>query len=208
MDSAEAATDRDRDSHGASRLEEGQNMANDATEVRVAGAGQVFAAPEGSTLPTDVATALDAAFVDMGYVTPDGVTFTHGRETEDLDAWQGSKVRVLTLSEPVSVAFALMQTSGDVLKLAFGGGTITDNTTYYNFTPPVGSNAVRALVIEFTDGALKYRYVIPRAQIEGEVSYTLTGQDALTYPLEFGVLDNTPKWELITDDDAVQTSTL
>lgn len=183
-------------------------MAADATEVRVAGAGQVFAAPEGSTLPTDVVTALDAAFVDLGYVTTDGVTFTHGRETEDLDAWQGSKVRVLTLSEPVSVGFALMQTSGDALKLAFGGGTLTDNTTYFVFEPPVGSNAVRALVIEFQDGAKNYRYVIPRAQIQGEVSYTLTNQGALTYPLEFGVLDNTPKWKLITDDAAVQASTL
>lgn len=182
-------------------------MAVDATEVRVAGAGQVYAAPEGSTLPTDLA-AVDAAFVDLGYVTTDGVTFTHGRETEDLDAWQGSKVRVLTLAEPVTVAFSLMQTSGDVLKLAFGGGTITDNTTYYNFTPPVGSNLVRALVIDFQDDAVQYRYVVPRAQIEGEISYTLTREGALTYPLEFGVLDNTPKFEIITDDAAVQTSTL
>lgn len=183
-------------------------MAADATEVRVAGAGQVFAAPAGSTLPTDATTALDAAFVDLGYVTPDGVTFTHGRETEDLDAWQGSKVRVLTLSEPVSVAFSLMQTSGDVLKLAFGGGTLTDNTTWFTYTPPVGSNAVRALVIEFTDGSLTYRYVIPRAQIEGEVSYTLTNQGALTYPLEFGVLDNTPKWSLHTNDLTAMAATL
>ena len=184
-------------------------MAIDATEVRVAGAGKVYAAPEGSTLPTDPTAALDAAFVDLGYVTTDGVTFTHGRETEDLDAWQGTKVRVLTLSEPYSVEFALMQTSADSLLLAFGGGSVTDNTTYWTFSPPAaGTNEVRALVIDFQDGTLNYRYVIPRAQVEGEISYTLTREGAVTYPISFGVLDNDPKFQIITDDNALSTSTL
>ncbi len=183
-------------------------MANTPARVRVAGAGSVYAAPEGSTLPTDVDTALDAAFVDLGYVTTDGVTFTHSRETEDLDAWQGSKIRVLTTAEPASVSFALMETSGDTMKLAFGGGTITDSTTYFIYEPPVGQNTVRALVIEFLDDPHKYRYVIPRAQIQGEVTYTLAGTAALTYPLEFGVLDNTPKFRIISDDPAMQSATL
>lgn len=182
-------------------------MATTATEVRVAGAGKVYAAPEGSTLPTDLG-ALDAAFVDMGYVTTDGVTFTHGRETEDLDAWQGSKIRVLTLSEPYSVSFTLMQTSQDALLLAFGGGSVSTNLGVHTFAPPTGQNAVRALVIEFYDGSLTYRYVIPRAQIEGEITYTLTNEGAVTYPLEFGVLDNSPKFQIITDDTALAAGAL
>jgi hypothetical protein len=183
-------------------------MATDATEVRVAGAGKVYAAPEGSTLPTDM-SAVDAAFVEVGYVTTDGVTFNHARETEDLDAWQGSKIRVLTLAEPYSVNFALMQTSGDVLKLAFGGGTVA-GAGPYTFTPPSGTNAVRALVIDFTDDTLNYRYVIARAQVEGDVSYTLTREGALTYPLEFGILDNSggDKFLIITDDVNIDAPTL
>lgn len=180
----------------------------DATQVRVAGAGKVYAAPEGSTLPTDPTSAPDAAFVELGYVTTDGVTFTHSRETEDLDAWQGSKVRVLTLAEPTTVGFALMETSGDVLKLAFGGGTITDATTHFVFEPPAGDNAVRALVIDFQDGDLNYRYVIPRAQVQGDVSFTLSREGSLNYPLEFGVLDNTPKFQIITDDLDAMAATL
>ena len=59
---------------------------------------------------------------------------------------------------------------------------------------------MRALVIDFEDEGVKYRYVIPRAQIEGDVSFTLQRTDAVTYPLTFGVLANTPKYQIISDD--------
>ena len=41
-------------------------------EVRVAGYGHIFVAPEGTTLPTDVDTAMPEAWVDLGYATTDG----------------------------------------------------------------------------------------------------------------------------------------
>lgn len=36
--------------------------------------GAVFRAPLGTTLPTDTSSALDAAFMCLGYVSEDGVT--------------------------------------------------------------------------------------------------------------------------------------
>ena len=75
-------------------------MAISADEVRVAGTGHVYVAPKGTALPTTVEAALPADWTDLGYVTTDGVSFTFSRETEDLDAWQGDKIRVLSLSEP------------------------------------------------------------------------------------------------------------
>ena len=170
-------------------------------EVRVAGAGHVWAAPAGTALPTDLG-ALDPAFVDMGYVTTDGVGFTFSRESDDLDAWQGDKVRVLSSREPMSLTFALMQTNGDALLLALGGGQITANGGVFTYTPVAGTNEVRALVVDFLDEGLNYRYVIPRAQIEGDVAFTLQRSDALTYPLTFGVLANDPKYQIVSDDPA------
>lgn len=178
-------------------------MAIDATEVRVAGAGHVYAAAAGTTLPTDL-DPLSASWTDLGYVTEDGVGFSFGRETTDLNAWQGSKLRVLTTAEPVSVTFALMQTNGDILPVVFGGGDITENSGVYTFTPPdEGDNTERALCIEFTDGDLSYRYNIARAQIEGNVDFTLVRTGAVTYPLTFGVLAASPKWTLVSDDPAL-----
>lgn len=177
-------------------------MALDGTEVRVAGTGNVYFAPTGSTLPTDTATALDAAFVDAGYISEDGVTFTLGRETEDLNAWQGSKVRVLTTAEPKSIEFTLMQSNKENIPFILGGGTIS-GTDPYTYTPPTkGTNTERAMVVEFADGTVTYRYVFPRVQLEGEVSFSLTANGAVSYPTTWGVLDASPAYEIITDDPA------
>jgi len=178
-------------------------MAIDGTEVRVAGAGHVYAAPAGTALPEDL-DPLDPEWVDLGYCTEDGVGFSFGRETTDLNAWQGSKLRVLTTSEPATTTFSLMQTNGDILPVVFGGGEIVDNAGVYTFTPPAeGDNAERALVIEFTDGDISYRYCIPRAQLEGSVDFTLVRTGALTYPLTFGILAATPKFTIVSDDPAL-----
>ena len=180
-------------------------MAIDATEVRVAGAGNVYVAPEGTALPTTSSSALSAAWVDLGYASEDGVTFKQGRDTSDLNAWQGTKVRVLTTAEPTSISLTLMQTNADVLSVAFGGGELTDiGGGEFSYEPPsLGNNTVRAVVIEFTDGAVTYRYCLPRCQLQGEVSVQLQRSGAVMYPIEFGVLDNDPKYLILSNDPAM-----
>lgn len=125
-------------------------MAISADEVRVAGTGRVYTAPKGTALPTTVDSALPADWTDLGYVTTDGVSFTFSRDTEDLAAWQGDKIRVLSLSEPKMVEFTLMQTDAAVLETAFGGGTIETDAGVTTYTPPLrGENVERSMVIEF-----------------------------------------------------------
>ena len=80
-------------------------MSLNAADVVVAGTGTVWVAPEGTALPTDL-DPLASPWTDVGYVSEDGVTFTIGRETEDILAWQAAEaIRVLTTSEPKTVAF-------------------------------------------------------------------------------------------------------
>jgi len=178
-------------------------MALDGTEVRVAGTGNVYLAPAGTALPTDVGTALTADWVDAGYITEDGVTFTLGRETEDLNAWQGSKIRVLTTGEPKTIEFSLMQSNKENLPFILGGGAITGTAGEYKYTPPAaGVNTERAMVVEFTDGAVSYRYCFPRVQLEGDVSFSLTRTGALEYPSTWGVLDASPAYLILTNDPA------
>ena len=185
-------------------------MALDGTQVRVAGAGHVYIGETSAAAPTDTATALAADWKDLGFVTEDGVSFTFGRETEDLNSWQQDKVRVLTLRAPKNVEFALMQSSKDVLTTAFGGGTVTTTPSAgsgpaeHKFTPPGDDvNATRSLLIEFSDGDVVYRYYFPRVQVEGEVAFTLTRSGAVTYPINFGVLAHTPAYEIFSNDTAM-----
>jgi hypothetical protein len=184
-------------------------MAIDGTEVRVAGGGHIYVAPEGTAIPADL-SPLPVAWVDLGYVTENGVSFSFGREVTDINAWQGDKVRVITTKEPASCKFELMQTNATVMQVAFGGGTITEAAGIYTFTPPkTGVNTTRALIIEFADGDDKYRYCIPRSQLQGNVDYSLTRNGAVTYPLEMGILDNgdNAKYSIISNDPAMKPGT-
>lgn len=203
-------------------------MALNATAVRVAGTGKVYVgaalAAGANPVTTDiekVETALGATWTELGYVTEDGVNFSFNRETTDLNAWQGSKLRVLTTGEPKSVEFALMETSTAAMEAAFGGGTVTQVTAatgtlgsagykpaVMKYLPPAkGVNTERQLVIEFTDGAITYRYYFPRVQQQGEVAFTLTKSGAVTYPTTFGVLDSTPAFEIFSNDPAMVATT-
>ena len=179
-------------------------MSLDADQVRVAATGRVYVDDEGATAPSDSGTAPDAAYVDMGYVTEDGVTLTFDRTTEDVNAWQGTKLRVITTDEPASVAFALMETDMNTLPVVYGGGTVGGAADDYTFTPPgKGDNAIRSMIIDWEDGDIVYRYYFPRVQIEGSVEQTFAANAPLTYPLTFGVLDNDPKWSMFTNDPAM-----
>ena len=184
-------------------------MAMEANEVRVAGYGHVFVADEGTTMPTDLDTPMASAdWTDLGYVTTDGVAFTFSRETEDLDAWQGDKIRVLTMKEPKTAAFTLMQTDQSTIETAFGGGVWDDTAGVGKYTPPAkGENKIRALVVEYDDGAdIKYRYCFPRTQVEGDVEFTLNREGAVEYPITMGVLENVPVYNILTNDPAIVTT--
>ena len=51
--------------------------------------GAIFRAPLGTTLPTDATSALDNAFVELGYVSDDGVVNANTPESEKSKAWGG-----------------------------------------------------------------------------------------------------------------------
>jgi hypothetical protein len=186
-------------------------MALNPSAVRVAGTGEIFVAPEGTTEPADATTALPAAWKGLGLTTTDGVEFSMSRDTTDIDAWQQSKVRVVSNAEPITLKATLMETRQDTLMTAFGGGTYSDTGTAPNkvgkFVPPKeGTNTIKSLVVEYSDGDMKYRYYFPRVQVEGDIAFTLTRSDAVSYEITWGVLappTGKDKWTLFTNNAGV-----
>lgn len=88
--------------------------------------GAVFWAPLGSTLPATASATLDTAFVCLGYVSEDGVTFSRSRETEDVTAWGGDKVLTLQTEKTDTAQMTLIEALNEnVLKLVHGADNVT-----------------------------------------------------------------------------------
>lgn len=179
--------------------------ANDPTEITVGANGQVYVAPVGTVAPTDIGTAIGAGWVLLGYVSPEGATFTVGRETEDIMVWQSFyPVRRLITAQSSTVAFELAQWNRDTIPLAFGGGTVSEvSPGAYRFTPPEpGSVDERALILAFQDGTKNYRIVMPRGMVSEDVETTLVNSTNGLLPITFTAFgsEGALPWFIDTDD--------
>lgn len=150
-------------------------------EVRVDLDGTVNVAPSGTTLPTDTTTALDAAFVDLGLTSEEGVSEGEESNSVDISSWQKGVVRTLLTDYKKTMSFTLIQSSDDVLEEFYGdafdgsGQLVISNE----------AAARKVLVCEFIDTGEKRRYVFPQAQLtaRGEVVHLASG--ATGYPVTY-----------------------
>jgi hypothetical protein len=182
-------------------------MAKDASKVRVALTGSIWTGDEGATLPTTISAAPGAGFTELGYTTEDGVTFTFGREVENLMGWQSTDpLRVLVTEEPKGVEFTLRQLERATFLNSFGG-TITEPDSVgfpgeYEWTPPApGTMPVKVLIVEFDDADIKYRWIFRRAQDQAEREMQLMRTEAVNIPANYTVLAASPQWGKVQSDD-------
>lgn len=185
-------------------------MALDATEVRVAGNTHIFTAPVGTAFPAWGDVPADP-WVDVGYVTTDGVTWTFDRTITEIYAMQSDEpVRVVNTRLPKSIGFSLMQAGRSQFALAMGGGTWAaeaGETGVFRYTPPeVGTNDEYAVLVEMIDGDNTYRWNIKRSQNREGITFNYVRDDAATFPVTLAMLapdDGTAPYYMTSDDPAV-----
>lgn len=138
-------------------------------------AGAVYRAPIGTALPTDATTTLAATYVDMGYISEDGVTNTNGPETEKIKAWGGQTVLIVSTDKPDTFKLTFLEAlNANVLETIYG----EDNVTVGTGTISVAANAdaledyIYVMDLAMRDGALK-RIVIPHGSLSelGDIVY-------------------------------------
>lgn len=191
-------------------------MTKNVDEIVVGANGSIYLAPVGTALPTSISDALGVAFVDAGYVTEDGVTFTDGKTLESVRAWQSLyDLRKIVTAKEAMASFSLMQWSGSNVVLAFGGGEVEEVVApdagppavpgEYRYHPPA-PEAIdeRILAIEWSDGDKDYRLIFPKGMVSENVETNVTRSAAALLPITFSILgtDGVDPWILDTNDPA------
>lgn len=157
-------------------------MATTATNVTVGKpkvGGAVHWAPLGTTLPTDATTAIasvSADYVDLGYVSEDGLTNNNSPESDTVKAWGGDTVLSLQTDRPDTWALKLIEAMNkDVLKTVYGASNVIVDGS--------GNITVKATAQDMPSGVWVFdmilkggrakRIVVPNGTISelGEITY-------------------------------------
>jgi hypothetical protein len=183
-------------------------MAKDTDQIVVGANGTIRVAPPATADPADVSAAWPAGWVDLGYTSEDGVTFTDARTLEAIPVWQLLyPARRVVTERDATVAFTLRQFSRDQVVFAFGGGDIVEDppaaSGNFRYTPPAPEVIdERRLGVEWLDGDKTFRLILPRGIVTENVETKIVRTAATDLPITFGILgvDGVDPWYLLTDD--------
>lgn len=168
-------------------------MAQDTNQVRVAPNGSVNVAPYPATLPTDVTTALNAGYKELGYLNDDGASITPNIDTSGIKAWQSAvDVKTVLTALNMDIKFQMLQVTQDTTANFFFNATWVNVVNTATMT--MASNPAiqyKSLVVEWTDDlSYKYRLVIPKGIVTEREALQLKRTDALAFGVTFHCLDD------------------
>lgn len=162
-------------------------MALNAENARIFGSDDdtVSIAPLDSTLPTTLG-ALDAAFDDVGWLGPDGLTFAPSDNVAQLRGFQGGKVVRTVISESgTSFTFQCLESTAlthglqwQVESTATVGGV---TTTTMSSGRTVEARAFVLDLYDRDDTTIHHRYVIERGEIGARESVAVGNSDIVAY---------------------------
>jgi hypothetical protein len=135
----------------------------DTDEVYVGVDGIVSIGDDTAVAPTTASSTLGTGWVDLGYVSDQGVDETINQTATPLRAWQKNKV-VRTIVEDGDVAyhFVLLQTSADTVAFYYGGTVETDGSIVID---PTIERPRFPFNLDVIDGENRIRAYAPDAQI-------------------------------------------
>jgi hypothetical protein len=167
--------------------------APDGSKIKIAGTGAIWYGPTGTTLPTDSTTALNAGFINIGYVK-DGFTLAQDLKTKEVTGWQNLDVlKLIPTQLSRSAKFSAIESSKTAVQLAWGNAAVTVATTpAYSLTFPANQTTQEfILVLDWSDGSATQRIVFKRAVFKSLPSVQFSRMDEINYDMEIQALTPT-----------------
>lgn len=148
-------------------------------------AGAIYAAPAGTTLPTDATTALDPAFVCLGFVSEDGLENDNEMDIATVKAWGGSIIyRSLTeLTDNFSLTL-IESENPEVLKAVYGDKNVTVEGSMVTVKVVAENPTEKVFVFELAlRGDKKKRIVVPVGAVTERGTISYNDEDPIGYEI-------------------------
>ncbi|MGV0096956.1 phage tail tube protein [Streptomyces californicus] len=173
----------------------------DSENIIVGTAGKAYAAPVGSTFPLGPELAWGTDFVDMGFITPDGLEEAMAEERTQLDAW-GEDAPVVDLAKKRTQTFKLTfrETTAQLLALYYqvqmskmtSTPAVTESPAKKQFIS-FGSGSTQdtveiALGLDVIYGGKRHRIMIARCGVSDRGARKHSAEDSSNYELTFTAL--------------------
>ena len=179
----------------------------DPTELVLAGFGDVWVGPYGTTLPTTVNTS-PGGFNKVGLISEDGVTWSESKDITDFPAWQSrNPVRRSLTGVTFKVTCQLQQWNEDNLVAALGGGQVTSPAAgVYQYSPLGDTEQLDdiSVVVDWNDGSEYHRLVSPKANASEGIEVNLKRTELAVIPVTFEALavSGSDLWNYYTNSTA------
>jgi len=159
-------------------------MAKDRNNIRIYGdlSDAVFVAPKGTTGPTTL-TAPGAGFVEIGWISEDGVEVDRTENVAEFRGWQGGTLlRKKSTSVEDAFKFVALEETALTVGLYHKGAApvVTTGVAKVTVTNQSVSDE-RAWVVDFYDGAVQKRLVVPSGEVTGRAAVPHKNTDMTMY---------------------------
>lgn len=138
--------------------------------------GAIYRAPIGTTLPQDATSPISSPYVELGYISEDGLVNTNSPESENIKDWGGTDVLNVMTEKTDEFQYTLIEVLNEnVLKAVYGSDNVSGTLeTGITITANASEQEEAVWVVDMVmrNGVLK-RLVIPNGKISelGDITY-------------------------------------
>lgn len=145
--------------------------------------GAVYRAPLETALPTDATTALNSAFISVGYISEDGVNWSYSGDVTEFKAWGGDVVHREVNDTEDQAQFTMIESSNqNAVKAYYGDSAVTETSGGYAVSVGDPDTTRYSWVFEMVlqNNGIR-RIVVPAAAVTERSDITYSDDDLVAY---------------------------
>ena len=162
--------------------------------------GYMFVAPQGSTLPTDYETALDAAFLNVGYLGDDGIVFSDSSSNDSFYDLNGDSIETSASEIEKTFTVTFREIKKDTLAILVGSANVTDADGKLTAHDKGPNDAAYSVVFELLlKNGRKWRRVVPNCKLGELGDMTVVSTELIGREVTMSALKDATSGDYYTD---------